>query len=194
MFRNSAKKLVGMLITNGVILENDSEIYCYGFEIGFSVLANILTTLSIGMMLGMTIESLCFLLAFVPLRSYAGGFHTSNHFRCYWLSSLAVLITLIASRFFLTVYNETVIIWSGIIFVFLMFILVPVQDSKRRLDEIEIIIFRRRARIVLSIDLLLLFMLLAAGLKSIVSILICTLCLTSVSTCGGALIYYYTNK
>jgi len=196
MFKYSAEKLTNILIENKVISEEDSDLYSYGFEIGFSIVANILTTILIGLAFKMPLESIAFLMAFIPLRSYIGGFHASNHIRCYWLSVFAVIAVLFAARFVLNIYNLPVIIGIGSICAIIMFILVPVKETNRPLDEVEIRIFRHRARIIICLELFVMLALSFIGLKTIVSILFCTFCLTCISTCAGVirnLYFKYSN-
>ena len=40
----------------------------------------------------------CFILAYIPIRSYAGGYHASTQLRCYILSNAVVVAVLIAIR------------------------------------------------------------------------------------------------
>ena len=190
MFKNGAQRLTENLIVCGIVSEKDSELYRYGFEIGFSMLANILTTITIGVLLKMPLESLIFLAAFIPVRSYVGGFHASNHFRCYWFSVFAVVVVLLAARLFVAMLNTAAIIGLGAICVILMFALVPVQDANRPLDAEAVYVFKRKARIVLAVELAVLAVLTVIGPKAIASVLLCTLCLTCISTCVGTLKNY----
>lgn len=187
MFRHCAGKLTSSLVENNVISAEDFELYSFGFEMTFAVAANILTTLLIGILFRMPLESLLFLTAFIPLRSYAGGFHASGHFRCYWLSTVAVIAVLFATRFVLSIYSEDVVLIIGFVCAGTMFVLVPVQDSNRPLEDIEIRVFRRRAKIVLCVEVITMAASLALGLKMITAVLFCTLFFTCVSACAGAL-------
>jgi accessory gene regulator B len=61
-----------------IISVEDNELYEYGLHQSFILLANIFTTILVGWIFNMMIESIIFLLAFVPLRSYAGGYHAKR--------------------------------------------------------------------------------------------------------------------
>jgi accessory gene regulator B len=133
----------------------------------------------------MPLESLLFLTAFIPLRSYVGGFHASNHFKCYWISTLAVITVLAAVRLILNVYNAALLMTIGLLCAGIMFFLVPVPDANRPLEEIEVRVYGRRARVILCIEILVMAVLSALDIKSVVTIVFCTICLAFLSTCAG---------
>ena len=190
MFTKGANKVTESLINNGTINRADFELYRFGFEVGFAIIANILTTLAIGFLFSMPLESLLFLVAFIPLRSYVGGFHTSNHFRCYWLSILAVVAVLFAVRFVVSIYNPLVLIVISSICAIVMFILVPVQDANRPLEDIEIRVYGRRARIVIGIEFSVMVGLTVTGFEVISAILFCTILLSGIAVCAGTIKNY----
>ena len=190
MFTRCATRLTRMLISNDVIAESDFELYNFGFEMSLSITANIITSVIIGILLRMPIESMVFLVAFIPLRSYVGGFHASNHFRCYWLSIFAIIATLFLSRFVLIIYNKMAVMLLGIACVSIMLALMPVQDQNRPLDDIEIIVYRRRARIVLCLEISILIICILMDLEKIASVLICVFILTCSTACIGAIKNY----
>ena len=187
MFTKSANKMTESLVSNNIIDRSDFEIYRIGFEMGFAIIAYVLTTLSIGFIFRMPLESLLFIFAFYPLRSYVGGFHTSNHFRCYWLSMLATVAVLFTIRFVVSMYSAPLIVVIAGICVAIMFFLVPVQDANRPLEDIEIRVFGRRARIVLGAELAALIIASAVGLITISAIIFCTILLSGIAVFAGAI-------
>lgn len=187
MFIKGANRLTNSLVNNGVISESDFELYSFGFEMGFAIVANILTTLVIGLCFRMPLESLVFLAAFIPLRSYIGGFHAANHLRCYILSNIAVIAVLASAHFVTSIYNDAFIITTGLVCLVIIFFLAPVQDANRPLEDIEFYVFRRRARIILCAEALLAAILFLVDAKTTVSVLLCTFALACISVCAGAI-------
>lgn len=53
---------------------------------GITVLINLISTIVIGVIAGNVFESIAFLVFYIPLRSYAGGYHASTPRRCYFIS------------------------------------------------------------------------------------------------------------
>lgn len=72
------EKITDILVSNEIIIEENSNLYSYGLQQGLLMILNIATILGIGMVLNMVWESIVFLLTFIPLRSNAGGYHAKT--------------------------------------------------------------------------------------------------------------------
>ena len=86
MFAKLSDTIARSFVAHGTISEDRFAVCRYGIGQTFSILLNLVTTLCIGIAFGMIGESLLFLAAYIPLRSYAGGFHAATPMRCYWYS------------------------------------------------------------------------------------------------------------
>ena len=172
-----AKKTADCLVSYGVISELDYDIYNFGLEMGMSILFNILTTVIIGFAFQMPIESIVFLLTFIPLRSYIGGFHASSYTRCYWLSTMVVVVLLMAVRSVSKIYNMPIILGISALCVIVMFLIVPMQDPIRPMEKVEVLVYRNRARIILVIEFGAFVTVSVAGLEKVSVVLFCTFCL-----------------
>ena len=53
---------------------------------GITVLLNLISTIVIGVIVGKVFESIAFLVFYIPLRSYVGGYHASTPRSCYFIS------------------------------------------------------------------------------------------------------------
>ena len=74
------------LILRCIISENERSIYQYGLEVFLETLIAYLSIFVLALIFGDTLETIAFLIAFMLLRTYTGGFHASTRFRCYVLS------------------------------------------------------------------------------------------------------------
>lgn len=146
---NVFERIADWFIRNEVIPLEDKDIYTYGLKQGALMVLNIGTTIIIGVMLKMVWQSVILMLAYIPLRTYAGGYHARTQFRCYILSVGIMSATLLVIKLIpWTSFICLVVTFcaGGIIFLF-----APVEDSNKPLDQKEIIFYRRRIRIVLSV-------------------------------------------
>ena len=84
MFKKTACKITQRLCEKGIISESDFDLYEYGFNMGITVLLNLISTIVIGVIVGKVFESIAFLVFYIPLRSYVGGYHASTPRRCYF--------------------------------------------------------------------------------------------------------------
>ena len=75
--------LVNKMIASNIIEENDREIYSYGLKEGIVILQNLIISLGLGILFNNFVQTLAFLGAYIPLRSFAGGYHARTEKRCF---------------------------------------------------------------------------------------------------------------
>lgn len=78
MLYRLSEHITDLLIENGSIEKQDKSVYKYGIEMVIAIAFNIITVIIIGYAMGMFLECIIFLLFFMPLRSYAGGYHNAR--------------------------------------------------------------------------------------------------------------------
>ena len=144
-------RLVVKLIADGAIEEEDKEIYEYGFTQGITMIVNILCTILIGICMNMLAEDIIFMITYIPLRSYAGGFHAKTKFRCFIYSNLLVVLVLGLIKF-LAGYTYFMLV-AGIIGAGCIIFLAPVEDQNKPLDEKEVEVYGKKARRMLLLDI-----------------------------------------
>lgn len=152
MFQTTAQKITDRLCSQDIIEDADKELYVYGFNMLLTVSLNIISTIIIGLLFGMVFESIAFLVAYIPLRSYAGGYHARTPLRCYIISLLLIVLILLT----LNLIGESVLalfILSGIGTIICV-TMSPVEDANKPLDEIEKQEYRKRTLVILSIEMI----------------------------------------
>lgn len=99
MIINLAKKATSYFIINNLIEKDKAEIYLYGLEILIAECLSILSVLFLGLITDHFIDTLLFLAAFIPLRTYAGGFHSNTHLKCLAILILNVAVAILVKSF-----------------------------------------------------------------------------------------------
>ena len=79
-------KIVNNLVHSGVIKEEDAEIYIYGINQILTSVLSVSSALIIGLIFGVFPEIAVFMAAYIPLRSFAGGYHAKTPLSCYVFS------------------------------------------------------------------------------------------------------------
>ncbi len=140
--------LVDKMVEKKIISEN-KEFYIYGLNNGFMIIANFLTALFLSYIVKKTDILLFFLISFMPLRSYCGGFHCKSRFLCYVISNIIIVILLVSQPFF---YKNIVvlIIISFANFIYLFFTQTE-GNQTRCLENYEIIQYTKIKRIALLV-------------------------------------------
>lgn len=75
-----------------VVKEGDTEKYIYGINQIFVSVLNVSSTLIIGWIFSVVLEIEVFMTTYIPLRSFAGGYHAKTPLRCYLLSLMMLKI------------------------------------------------------------------------------------------------------
>jgi Membrane protein putatively involved in post-translational modification of the autoinducing quorum-sensing peptide len=145
-------KIADALYKGGLITQNDLEIYRFGIEAALIKLIHYSTIILIGILFGMVIETVIFIIAYSALREYAGGYHATNSIRCYCISILMITSVLLTTKLCSVQIMFWISISTMIPLYFIIFVLAPVQNINRPLDEIEILKYRKIARIVLTAE------------------------------------------
>lgn len=144
MIDHAAAGFVEFLCKNGRIQPDEREFYLFGFRQAGRMAVNVLTTIAIGLSLGMWWQSMVFLLGFIPVRSYVGGYHAKTPLRCYLISIIMITVAL------LWVKNAGSLRWIPVIMAVCSLVIIyyysPVENSKKRLTSKEQEVFARRAK------------------------------------------------
>lgn len=174
MFAKFAEYLTQQLENENVISSDKRELYRYGFQNGMILTLNFITSILIGVIFGKALESIILLAAYIPLRSYAGGHHSSSSEKCYIVSSLIMIIWICLLKFQILSTSCCVIMLIAGLIVCIM--LAPVEDKNKPLDEDEIHIYRKRSFAVLLIEICvwLIFVLFIHKFKQVIPIVIFT--------------------
>ena len=145
-----SKKLTNWMIAKEVITRDDEEVYEYGV---FQVLSNMLDTVSI-LVLAVIFQKVlvvcCYIVCFSLLRKYAGGYHAKSVKGCYLMTvgSTALMLWVISFCKIPTAVILAFWMLSGV-FVFLF---APVQNRNKRLDEVERVVYRKKALVILMLE------------------------------------------
>lgn len=177
------QRVTDELVSNKIIDSEDCELYTYGLQQGALILLNILTILIVGKIFGMLWESVVFMVTYIPLRTYAGGYHARTQLKCY-ISSVVLIVTVLFGIRFIPWTNFiciTIAIISGLI----IYILSPVEDSNKPLDVAEVKVYGKKARMILALEFGVFILLVNLGVKSIATCLsISLLSLSMMLICG----------
>ena len=92
MINHISKMITNFFLQQKSISEDEKEIYQYGVEITISSILNILLVLLLSMLFRSVLSGIVFLVCFIYVRRYTGGYHAETYFRC----NSALCITYIA--------------------------------------------------------------------------------------------------
>ncbi|HHU89594.1 MAG TPA: accessory gene regulator B family protein [Clostridiaceae bacterium] len=154
MLQKFSEQFTDFLLMKGIIESENREIYTYGFVALFSTAINTIIVLTIGIIAGIILESIFFVLMFGILRVYCGGYHAETHISCV-LIFIGIYIAAMAIARLLPIEAQSVFsVFAGIISFFLIFLLAPIEHKNKPFIDDEEIKFRRMSRIIASVELM----------------------------------------
>lgn len=132
------------------LLQENEDIIVYGLYRLKVTVSTVLLSLTLGVIMGIIGESIIFLLVLIPLRRYAGGYHADNKETCFIISILLLINSFwVIKNIHLSV--QSILLLTGCSF-FITFVLAPVGNSNKKLDDAEIKIYRCRARVIMILE------------------------------------------
>lgn len=145
MFRNLAEDITFLLIKNKIVEIEKREIYIYGLEV---ILLNgglLITFLIISLLCGEMVNFLAYLIFFLPMRLFSGGYHAETSERCFVLSTITFGVSIAASKLIPLLYISNTGKIIGAVSVIVILVLAPLINENNPLNQTQ----RRRNRIIL---------------------------------------------
>ncbi len=156
MLERLSEKFAGKLVSAGIISEADTDVYVYGFFQAVMLLLNVVTTLLLGIIFQLLIPCILLNLAYIPIRINAGGHHANSPFKCYIHSTIMIAVLLSVIKW--VPIHPAVSIALLVISSVVIWIFAPVETENNPLDEVEQHIYRKRTRIILIIEIVIILL------------------------------------
>lgn len=154
MINNFFDKAAVGLAENGNIEKKYTALYAKAMEILLAMGINLITALLIGYFCGMWRHCVVFLAGFIPLRSYAGGYHAKGYISCYFDSCIVLTAAMLFLKYFVLERGGNAEIWQGfLVSAVVIFLLAPLADENKPISEKEAVVFKRRTRIILAAEI-----------------------------------------
>lgn len=159
------EKVTGPLVANGNISKEDEGVYQYAVKSIFILGANVLISLLIGIVMDEPWYCMLFLLALIPLRSDAGGYHAPNMPVCYLLSFASLIFTLLGVKD-IQLFPRISIVIVAFLSTLLIFTYAPLESKNRPLTDREKTSIGKRARMIVCVEMVLGMVLLFVNRKA----------------------------
>ena len=99
MLTKIATRITNRLLLHRAITDEMTDIYIYGFELLISFLFSTTVIIAFGLVLNALLPTLAFLIIFITLRGFTGGFHAKTYLMCSIVTFSVYGIVMILSRF-----------------------------------------------------------------------------------------------
>ena len=170
LFAMISHKIGDNLVRSNVIKEEDAEIYIYGINQLFVSVLNVSSALIIGWVFGAVLEITVFMAAYIPLRTFAGGYHAKTPTRCYILSLIIIIIVLVKIKYFHFFDIIYYIVLTAEVLIILL--LSPVEDKNKLLNVTEQKVYKRRVAFITLAELVIILLFKVIGLDNLFTVMI----------------------
>ena len=109
------------------------DVYRYGIEIAISTIIGFVLIGILGVVFSCPLKSLIFLLVFVPVRNYCGGYHANTYFLCNIVISAVFIIVVLLSKYI--IINYYFIIPLALFGLLVMCLFAPVENKNKPIDD-----------------------------------------------------------
>lgn len=134
MITTLAQCIAGCLLRNGIIDGEKLDIYIYGFEIIISNTCGFLIAFILGLFFSQMVECAVFMLVFVILRSFCGGYHADTYLKCNTIFATTLTFVMIYVKY-IPYHSAKMGIVMGIFSLLTIILFSPVENKFKPLDE-----------------------------------------------------------
>lgn len=146
MITKIAQYFTRQMLKKELISSEDAEIYLFGLERMAEGAVSLLSILIVACLSGQVPEMVIFLIAFKTLREYAGGYHATTRFRCYFMTMGMIITVLSIEKYF--IINSYVVLGIWLVCGIILFCLAPIEAENKPLEKEEKILYGKKAKFI----------------------------------------------
>lgn len=154
-------KIVDSMINTDIISKDDKEAYVYAYTITLEKVLTLITISIMGVVLNRLVNIIIFLCTFMFLRRRTGGFYLETFGQCFMGTNLICVI--IEACDFVWLKYMTLVMFLCMVSVLYIICVGTVNHPNLALSDIELMESKKRARIVVVLEVLLTIVLCIVG-------------------------------
>lgn len=168
MIQKMVDTLVNKQLKNHTMKDEEQKIYRYGYILLCEVFLNSVMALIIGMVFGELKAVIFFLVAFIPLRSFCGGWHANKIWVCTIISNVILLVQIYGIRNIIDVMSVTDMLIIYFFNLICVFLIAPVETQMKKISLCEKQLYKRKIKIILLTHLIIMSIIIYLGDKEFI--------------------------
>ena len=143
--------------------KDDSNIdyYIYGIELFLSSFICSVLLILIGVITNTFIESIIFIVFFSALRIYTGGFHARSFMLCTVITLVNYIVIICTYRWLFNYFSKLYVNLPAFLLTLIVIaVLAPVDNPNNPIDKKQAIVYKKRAIIILFVEIVFFYALL----------------------------------
>lgn len=152
-----SEKIISWQIRKGKLRGSERNKYVYAYEILLNQLVNMFIAIVLALVFHELIAVLVFLVIYIPLRKYAGGFHAKSNEKCMICSSVVIVCVIVLNKVLHYVMNNWEsfsIIWFILVLAY-VWRMAPIETPNKKLDEVERRTYKRKVHFICIVHMML---------------------------------------
>lgn len=147
MFHNLAVDIAFLLIKNKIVDVQERDVYVYGLEVILLNGSLLIVFLIASMLCGAMLNFWAYLIFFLPIRIFSGGYHAEKSESCFVLSTIMYGLSIAITAFFPLLYQNWKWTAAGVVSVIIILALSPMINENNPLTKAQ----QKRNRIIVSL-------------------------------------------
>lgn len=152
MFQRIAKRIYSYLSNKGILNQEDEDIYIYALEVITLNISIFVVLFMISVMVKQFETIVSFLLFFVPLRIFGGGYHAKKSETCFVISIVSYVLVLLVLENYPHLYLDESLQVIMVAALIIMFIYAPIVNENHPIDNEQYRRNKGTVRLLLVID------------------------------------------
>lgn len=125
-------------------VEIDKDVYTYGFNILLNYSIFLIVTIPLSILLNVFWEVVIFIISYIPLRRYVGGFHFDKTYLCLFFSIFLPILFSVLSNY-IKIPNILFLICTYFIVIWVTYRIGVIDHPNKRISVKEKITYKRKA-------------------------------------------------
>ncbi|MGN1482123.1 accessory gene regulator ArgB-like protein [Porcipelethomonas sp.] len=147
MFHNLAVDIAFLLIKNKIVDIQHRDVYVYGLEVILLNGSLLIVFLIASILCGAMLNFWAYLIFFLPIRIFSGGYHAKSSESCFVLSTIMYGLSIAITAFFPLLYQNWKWRVAGFISVIIILIFSPMVNENNPLTKVQ----QKRNRIIVCV-------------------------------------------
>lgn len=135
MTKRLAEICTDYLICRDAAAESKRAVLVYGLEVLIATVIGVAMIAVLSLSFGQPLAWLFFLLAFVPLRRTAGGYHADSHRQCYLIFTIVFIASILIERF--CSVDNSALLAGNVLSMGIIWFLSPVPSENKPMKEMQ---------------------------------------------------------
>lgn len=159
MLDTCINKIASFLLQNNAISKEEIEIHIYGVRKIVGILLTAIITMILSIIIGKVLATVLFLLFFIGIRSYTGGYHAKSQIQCFGYFEIIYLSSMLI--FQPVIQNLTTAVKLGLVLIAatILIVFAPINHPNLCLTEIEISSTKKSIAVVMVVTFIFLLLL-----------------------------------